>query len=204
MAALCHGETVMIVHKPLFLLSAFFITAGIALTVPFGMSFQEQQSALAASSASLNAPARSAASKATASGIPRHISVVALGINTSVDDGMYDTHTGQWTLSEESAYYATPTDPVNANSGSTLIYGHNSNKIFGKLMHIQANTEAVVHTDNGYEFIYTYKGTAPLRPTDTSVLHYSGKPRLVLQTCSGLWNQNRQMFFFDLKSYRKL
>lgn len=147
--------------------------------------------------------ASSTVQKEVIQGIPRSIAVPSLGINVAVEDGFYNAETGQWTLSEEAAFYATPTLPVNSEAGNTLIYGHNSQKIFGKLLDIQPGSEVIVTTDNGYVFTYTYQLTQAVSPTDVTPLAYEGKPRLTLQTCSGIWNQTRQMFYFELKDYRK-
>jgi hypothetical protein len=36
-------------------------------------------------------------------------------------------------------------------------------------------------------------------PTDATLFEYKGKPILTIQTCSGVWYQNRQLFTFDLE-----
>lgn len=136
-------------------------------------------------------------------GTPRHIIVPSLGIDTEVADGTYNPKTGDWTITEDAAYFAVASDPANSESGNTFIYGHNSQKIFGKLMNIQENAEVIITTDNGYEFSYIFIRADAVKPTDVHSLLYDGKPRLTLQTCSGFWNQNRQMFYFELAGYKK-
>lgn len=198
----------MTIQKQLVITSVLLISAGVVTVTPLGISILQQRQ-VAASSPVIQpketTPTLAAASVAPTivQGTPRSISVPSLGINVSIEDGYYDTSTGQWTLSEESAFYATPTLPVNSDSGNTLIYGHNSQKIFGKLLDIQPGSEVTVTTDNGYVFTYVYTSTEAVDPTDVSPLAYEGAPRLTLQTCSGIWSQTRQMFYFDLKEYRK-
>lgn len=136
-------------------------------------------------------------------GNPRHILVPSLGIDVAINDGVFDPATQLWTITEESAFYATPTSPINNDNGSTLIYGHNSTIIFGKLPQIQPGAEAIVTTDTGYTFTYTYKDSETVDPTNTAVLNYSGAPRIMLQTCTGFWNEHRQMFYFYLKDFTK-
>jgi LPXTG-site transpeptidase (sortase) family protein len=138
-------------------------------------------------------------------GTPRHIVVPSLGIDAVVSDGFYDETTKEWTLSEESAFFATISNPANSYGGNTFIYGHNSYQIFGKLIDITSGATAIVTTNNGYEFTYKYASSEAVAPTDTIVLSYSGdKPRLTLQTCSGFWHQTRQMVYFYLESFRKI
>lgn len=200
----------MNIHKSLILISLLLFGSGVALATPLGISWLEQRQALeTALTTSQPAAVTKAVAKTSPSivqGTPRHIVVPSLGIDASIEDGSYDPTTGKWTLSEESAFYATPTDLANSGSGNTFIYGHNSQKIFGKLIHIQAGAEVTVTTDNGYAFTYIYVGTDAAKPTDVqAALTYSGTtPRLTLQTCAGAWNQTRQLFYFDLKSYAKV
>jgi len=199
------GNYFMNIHKYLIGLSILLFGSGVAIAAPIGLSWLEQQQATATSSnvtvATPQTPLKE--TPTLVKGIPRHISVSSLGIDVSIADGVYDERTGEWTLSDTSAFYATPTNPVNSDSGNTLIYGHNSDEIFGKLLKIQQGAEVTVTTDNGYVFTYVYTSTEAVRPTDTRPLVYEGKPRLTLQTCSGIWNQTRQMFYFDLKEYHK-
>jgi LPXTG-site transpeptidase (sortase) family protein len=200
----------MNLHKHLIVISILFFGAGLAVAAPLGLSWLQQRQALAAMTAEqpfVSAPQAQAASSSNPNivqGTPRRIAVSSLGIDVAVADGFYDARTGAWTLSEDSAFYATPTTLINSDSGNTLIYGHNSQKIFGKLLQIQNGAEVVVTTDNGYQFTYTYANTEAVKPTDVHALEYSGKPRLTLQTCSGIWHETRQMFYFDLKEYRKI
>lgn len=132
---------------------------------------------------------------------PVHIRVPSIGIDTTITNGYYNQLTGQWTLSETSAFYATPTHLISTDNGNTLIYGHNSDKIFGKLRSIQPGAEAVVTTDAGHTFTYRYVSTQAVNPTDVTVLNYNGSPRIMLQTCSGIWNEHRQMYSFDLEGH---
>lgn len=196
---------IMSVHKYFIAISITLISAGVTLGAPLGMSYLGGSHHIASISTTPppTMPHISGAAPVITKGIPRYISIPSLGIDTTVEDGYYNAKTGQWTISEASAFFATPTDEANSKAGDTFIYGHNSTKIFGKLLQIKPGAQAIVDTDSGAQFIYTFTSTAAVKPTDTRILDYSGTPRLTLQTCSGLWNQNRQIFYFDLKSYTK-
>ena len=176
------------------------------MAIPLGLSWLEQERTLAGTSTQSISQAVVPAPPVTAvaQGLPRSISISSLGINVPVLDGYYDARTGAWTLTEESAFYGTPTTPSNSESGNTFIYGHNSHAIFGKLERIAPNANAVVTTDTGYEFTYRFTSSENVKPTDVMALEYHGVPRLTLQTCSGFWNETRHMFYFTLDSYRKI
>ncbi len=178
-------------------------TAGIALLVFVLVSLSNEQRAMAQPivPTSVESPVYS---KKTVHGKPVSITVPSLGIATDIDDGYYDTSSGRWTITEEAAYFATVSDQANNESGSTFIYGHNSDRIFGKLRGIQDEATATVRTDNGYEFTYKLTSYENVAPTDTQKLVYEGKPRLVLQTCSGFWNETRQLTYFTLVDYKKI
>lgn len=137
-------------------------------------------------------------------GVPRSLTIPGLGVDVAINEGIFDPTSQLWTIDEDSAFYATPTSPINNDAGSTLLYGHNSDRIFGKLPKLAVGMEAIIETDSDYVFTYVYKNSEIVDPTNVSVLNYSGNPRVVLQTCTGFWNEHRQMFYFYLKEYRKL
>jgi LPXTG-site transpeptidase (sortase) family protein len=200
--------TTMNIHKSLLFISILLCSVGVAIVAPLGSSWLDEQQALSAAAATNQTfvPVQPALSDpAISKGLPRQLSVPSLNIHVAVTDGSYNTKTGQWTLSDNSASYATITTPVNSASGNTFIYGHATNTIFGNLPHIKNGAQVMVTTDTGYEFTYVYQSRETVKPTDVIALEYSGaKPRLTLQTCSGIWNEARQMFYFELQSYRKL
>jgi len=195
----------MNLHKQLTLLSVSLLAIGLAIATPIGVSWFERQQAVGQASPGVSIVPAATLSDAPelVKGVPRHISIPSLGIATDIQNGSYDAQTGQWTITEDAAFYATPTNLINSEAGNTLIYGHNSQKIFGKLLQIRSGSEVIVTTDNGYTFTYIYLSTEAVKPTDVAALEYSGKPRLTLQTCSGLWNETRQMVYFELKEYTK-
>ncbi len=195
----------MNIQKILSAISASLVITGFSVVAPIGVSWIEKYQTLMSASEQTDTVINvSKLSKpGVTKGTPRHIIVPSLGIDTEVADGTYNPKTGDWTITEDAAYFAVASDPANSESGNTFIYGHNSQKIFGKLMNIQENAEVIITTDNGYEFSYIFIRADAVKPTDVHSLLYDGKPRLTLQTCSGFWNQNRQMFYFELAGYKK-
>lgn len=131
-------------------------------------------------------------------GKPMRLLVPSLGMDLSVEDGIYDAKTGQWTLSLDKVHYALMTVQPNDKQGNTLIYGHYRPEVFAYLHTIQKGALVKVKTENNHTFTYKFTGSRVVNPADTSVLSYEGKPMLTLQTCTGAFMQNRQLFSFDL------
>ncbi len=136
--------------------------------------------------------------KATISGLPAHIDIPSVGISDDIDLGYYNKSTQTWSLSLTNAEYATITPEPNNGGGNTFIYGHNRWAVFYKLLKVQPGDEAIITTTNNHQFTYKMVGQRTTQPNDNSLFTYQGPPILTLQTCSGLWYQNRSLFVFDL------
>ncbi len=137
-------------------------------------------------------------------GKPQTLSIPSLKINLPVIDGVYNSTSGEWNLSLNKAHFALITTPPNDQAGNTLIYGHYRPEVFAYLHHIKPGAEAMIETDNGLRFTYIYKSSIAVEPTDTSIFTYQGPPKLTIQTCSGSFMQNRQMYSFDFVRVEKL
>lgn len=140
---------------------------------------------------------------AVVSGVPNRLVVESVGIDIPVGIGAYDRSTDSWTLGYDRAYYADTSVPVNNNNGTTLIYGHARDTLFGPLTGLQVGAKASVHTDNGQVFYYRYQLMKQLDPTDTSIFTNSGPPILTLQTCVGEWDMYRAMYTFQFAGQEK-
>ena len=140
--------------------------------------------------------------KPTIQGRPVRIEIPSLSIDLPVIDGHYNATRKTWTLSTSKAHYAVMTAPANDAGGNTFIYGHNLPKVFRKLNRIKLEAQAIITTDNGHRFTYSFTGALETVPTDDTLFHYKGEPILTVQTCSGAWYQNRQLFTFKLESVK--
>jgi LPXTG-site transpeptidase (sortase) family protein len=134
----------------------------------------------------------------TISGDPIQISIPSLKMSLPVINGQYDSKTQTWTLTDYAVQYAVDTPPPNSAEGNTFLYGHYRKSVFENLHNIQLGAEATVTTSNGHTFTYKYVGNVITDPNNTSLFNYSGKPIMTIQTCSGLFYQNRQLFTFNL------
>jgi sortase (surface protein transpeptidase) len=138
----------------------------------------------------------------TAISIPGPRSV--LDMNVPVIPGYYNKSNNSWTLTESSAQFAVMSAQPNNITGNTYIYGHYRPEVFAYLHWITPGTIATVTTNNGYQFQYKYVGTYAVQPNDTGVLNPSKSPILTVQTCSGAFFQNRQMYIFSYQNYKKV
>lgn len=130
-------------------------------------------------------------------GKPVRITIPSVGIDVPVIDGVYNYRSKTWTLTESSAQYALITPEANNTTGNTFIYAHNRHQLFGPLLSLQSGATATVYTNNGHRFIYRLNGSRVTKPSDDSLFDYQGPSMLTLQTCSGLWFQNRSLYSFD-------
>jgi sortase (surface protein transpeptidase) len=137
------------------------------------------------------------------SGHPKAISIPSLNINLQIIDGFYNKSSRQWTLTLDKAQFAPITPEPNNIAGNTFIYGHYRREVFAYLHNIKPGGKAIVTTDNGYKFIYRFNQTYATSPDDSSIFNYKGAPILTVQTCSGTWFQNRQMYLFEYVGYKK-
>lgn len=135
----------------------------------------------------------------TVEGKPVRLVVPSLGIDVPVADGFYNSRSQTWTLSNNKAHFATEMTPQpNNQGGNTFIYGHNRPEVFARLGKLKVGEKATVYTDNSHVFTYVYRSAHETNPNDDSLFHYEGPPIMTLQTCSGLWYQNRLLMTFDL------
>ena len=132
------------------------------------------------------------------SGTPVQITLPSVNIDLKVIPGYYYPKSNSWTLTTNNAQWGVMTKLANDKSGMTFIYAHYRKGVFLKLPKIKPGEVALVKTEKGHTFTYTFRSSTVTSPTDTSIFAYQGKPILVLQTCTGAWYQNRQLFVFDL------
>lgn len=131
-------------------------------------------------------------------GVPVRIVVPSLAIDLPVRTGSYNTADQTWTIDTAGAFYADMSVPANNNNGTTLIYAHGRDGLFGSLPSITPGAKAVITTASGGTFTYTYQSVVEVNPDDTSLFDVTTAPTLILQTCSGDWSQFRALYSFSL------
>jgi LPXTG-site transpeptidase (sortase) family protein len=194
-------------RKALLVTGFCFIVAGLALGYTPFMNYRQDRQVAKVLTVPFSTAARAGVPQAATpaptevvSGKPVHIQIPSLNIDLQVAEGRYNTKSHTWTLSNDRAHYAVNTASANNAEGNTFIYGHNRKAVFAKLNRIKAGDVAIVTTDNGHKFTYTFRSAYETNPSDDSLFQYQGPSILTVQTCSGLWYQNRQLFTFDFTS----
>ncbi len=134
------------------------------------------------------------------SGAPVHITMARLAIDLPVQNGEFNKDTGEWTLKDGAAYYATMSALPNNQTGSTFIYGHNDNTAFEAFKDIAVGDVVTLKTDNNHTLRYTYTHDERVTPDATRVLFETSEhPRLALMTCDGIFSNVRRIMYFDFK-----
>lgn len=183
------------------LLGLLLIALGVVLGyAPLRRMFSERDQQVSASAVIVppTETVNTSEEEAAISGKPIHLTIDSIGYDGEVIDGTYNAADQSWTLSKDKPHFATPSTLANNKSGNTFIYGHNNKHVFAQLSKIQLGDQAVVTTDNGHRFIYEYYSLTVTSPQDTSLFSYDGPPVLTLQTCSGIWYENRSLYAFKL------
>lgn len=183
--------------KPLLLIGVLLIVLGAAALVEVIRSQQNNQIVTGpAPSSVVHQPVATAPS--VIQGDPSELVLPSLNLDLSVIPGVYNPKTKQWTLSLDKVQYAVMTPPPNTQSGNTFIYGHYRKGVLATLHTIHIGDQAIVKTSNGHSFYYQLASVKTTDPSDSSVFNYQGAPILTIQTCTGVFFQNRQLFTFDL------
>ncbi len=192
-------------QRKLIIVSMVLMLAGLAGLLPYAYFWNRNRIA------SANAPVLMVPERAplpvkpeVITGKPSRILIPSLSMDLAIVDGVYSQNTKTWTLSSDKAHYALPSVQPNDDKGNTLIYGHYRPEVFARLHTIKVGAEIQVLTDNGYRFIYSYRETKAVDPTNVDIFAYEGKPQLTIQTCSGAWMQNRQFYFSDFVRVEKI
>jgi LPXTG-site transpeptidase (sortase) family protein len=183
------------------------VSACYVLTLLFGVvAFKPLSHSITSSAIASTLPVEVAAeqaSKQILTGKPVRIIISDIGIDLPIDEGRYNEADQSWSLSGYHAQYAMLTSLANDEHGNTFIYGHNNKYVFGPMKHINQGSVASIYTDNNKIFSYIFQSTYAVTPENTSVLYYEGPSILTVQTCSGAWNEQRQMYvfkFIDVKN----
>lgn len=130
---------------------------------------------------------------------PVAINVPSLDLQIPIEVGSYDYQKHEWSINDNSAFYADITSKLNTTSGQTVIYAHNKNSLFGKLKSLNSNDLVILTDESAQDYTFALTNTRLVKPTDTSVFYEKpDKPILVLITCDGLFDENRKLLYFSL------
>lgn len=131
-------------------------------------------------------------------GTPVRVVIPSLNIDLPVNVGTYNNTDQTWTLNDDQAFFAAPSMPPNTKQGNTLVYGHNTDKVFRATKDLVKDAVLQLFTDNGHVFVYSFESSEIVMPDNMNVFQYQGPPTLVVQTCSGNWSETRTLSRFKL------
>ncbi|MBX4197159.1 sortase [Candidatus Saccharibacteria bacterium] len=133
-------------------------------------------------------------------GSPSRILIPSLSIDLPVISQSYSTTTKTWPVESGVANYATETALINNYHGQSLIYGHSTRAVFGKLLDIKPGAEVFVYTSNGRLFEYAYSGSQDVTPRQTEIVADMTKAPagLKMMTCDGPYFEYRRLMSFKL------
>lgn len=175
------------------------LTAGSIILVP-SLYYQNQSTEATTLPLTLSAPVLPTTPEVL-SGTPVRLQIPSVNIDLSIQPGAYNEKSQTWTISNNAAHFTDLSAKPNNYSGNTFIYGHYRPSVFYRLPKAVIGAKAIITTDNGLVFHYTLSTISETNPQDVSVFNQTtDTPTLTLQTCSGTWFQNRQLFRFDFVS----
>lgn len=177
---------------------AWFYSAVSSINVLIIGMFMLVSTPAPALAAPFHAPVRHVIPKVIIQGIPTRIVVPSVGIDLPVQIGVYNPVDSSWSLGIDSAFYANLSVPANNNNGTTLLYAHGRDGLFGALPNVQPGALAQVYTSTGAIFNYTYESMQQVEPSNTDIFSITTLPTLALQTCTGDWSQYRALYSFTL------
>lgn len=131
-------------------------------------------------------------------GAPTRITIPRLRIELPIEKGYYDPASKTWNVSKTAAQYATITPPLNTKGGNTFIYGHNLKDVFGRLPELKNGDIILLATEYNSRLAYRLTTARETNPYDDTLFYYTGPPIVTVQTCSGLFDQNRTLYTFAL------
>jgi LPXTG-site transpeptidase (sortase) family protein len=183
--------------KILTMIGLTLLVSGITLLVYAGYSQNTKVKSLALP----NTDSKSVTSEQSAviQGQPTRLVIPSIDINLEIVPGYYNEYSKTWDTSYDKVQYSTITSLPNNHSGNTFLYGHAVKEVFEELHSITNGALAIVKTDNDHTFYYKLSSQYVTDPLDDAIFDYQGAPILTIQTCTGLFYQNRQMFIFEFE-----
>lgn len=171
----------------------------LALLVPLaGNLFTHQRISNAAQAAQSTIQKNQTVSKLQ--GVPSRVLIPSLNIDLPVVRQSYSKAIKSWPVEPGVANYAVETPLINNSHGASLIYGHATQTVFGRLLDLAPAADVYVYTANGHIFKYSYTGSQDITPQQTQIVaQMAAAPAgLRMITCDGDYFQYRHLMSFKL------
>lgn len=112
------------------------------------------------------------------------LQIPRIGIDTKVIKG--GLFNGKWLLTDKYAQYYLPT-----NQSDFIIYAHDTQPLFGKLINIKPGDKIMLKKTNGQFLTYQVTAIAKVKPTETEKVNPQAGNEILLYTCNGIFDQYR-------------
>ena len=119
---------------------------------------------------------------------PASISIPSIKLETKVIEG--GIVNGNWILSDTDALFL-PTSGKIGEGFNTIVYAHNTDKLFGSLRNIKQDDLVILRDRTGKEFKYKVFSIENVDPQDLRKLYSTEKNIISLFTCDGWFDQSR-------------
>jgi LPXTG-site transpeptidase (sortase) family protein len=119
---------------------------------------------------------------------PVAISIPSVKINTEVVEG--GIHNGNWVLSDSKALFL-PTSGKVGEGYNTVIYAHNTEKLFGSLKKIKIGDVIILSNAGSRQFVYRVITHENVDPKDLKKLYSEEENVVTLFTCDGWFDSER-------------
>lgn len=119
---------------------------------------------------------------------PKNLTIPSLGMDVSVSQG--GIKDGEWILSDKEASYL-PTSGELGEGFNTIIYAHNTLKLFNPLKYAELGEVIVVKDTKGKEYRFVIFSKEDIDPSNLQKLYTKEKNVLTLFTCDGWFDQSR-------------
>ncbi len=119
---------------------------------------------------------------------PVSISIPSVKLDINVDEG--GIINGNWVLSDKNALFL-PTSGKIGEGYNTIIYAHNTDKLFGSLKKINLGDIIILKDREGKKFSYRIVYKNQVDPHDLRKLYSPEKNIVTLFTCDGWFDEKR-------------
>lgn len=118
----------------------------------------------------------------------RPVSITFNGRTVSIQPGT-ESASG-WTLDRRSAFHVEQS-AFPGERGNSIIYGHNTENIFGLLKQVKVGDIIKLNLLNNTTVDYQVFDVVTVSPTENSYLYPTGREQLTVYTCTGLLDKDR-------------
>lgn len=112
------------------------------------------------------------------------------GVINKIPVGIGHFKQGEWDLTDNKALYLFSSGAI-GQKGNGVIYGHNTQRIFGNLSKAKVGEEVEITTSSGTLLKYRIYNIRTVSPSNVEVLSQEGDERITIFTCNGLFDSTR-------------